>query len=70
MDDLVARLLVYPRVVAGVGLHPDGGGRLVEIEGAQRGFAVHEDPKYLNPQSQEWQAFVVRTVKERVTTGL
>ncbi|HET9141312.1 alpha/beta hydrolase [Actinophytocola sp.] len=36
--------------------------RLVEIEGAQHGFAVHEDPQYLNPQSQEWQAEVIRTV--------
>ncbi len=35
---------------------------LVEIEGAQHGFAVHDDPQYLNPQSQEWQAFVIRTV--------
>ncbi|MEV5413809.1 alpha/beta fold hydrolase [Thermopolyspora sp. NPDC052614] len=38
--------------------------RLVEIEGAQHGFAVHDDPRYLNPQSQEWQAFVIRTVAE------
>jgi uncharacterized protein len=37
---------------------------LVEIEGAQHGFAVHDDPQYLNPQSQEWQAFVIRTVTE------
>jgi alpha-beta hydrolase superfamily lysophospholipase len=38
--------------------------QLVEIEGAQHGFAVHDDPQYLNPQSQEWQAFVIRTVTE------
>jgi pimeloyl-ACP methyl ester carboxylesterase len=38
--------------------------RLVEIEGAQHGFAVHEDPQYLNPQSQECQAFVIRTTPE------
>lgn len=37
---------------------------LVEIEGAQHGFAVHDDPQYLNPQSQQWQAFVIRTVRE------
>lgn len=37
---------------------------LVEIEGSQHGFAVHDDPKYLNPQSQEWQAFVIRTVAD------
>jgi pimeloyl-ACP methyl ester carboxylesterase len=38
--------------------------KLVEIEGAQHGFAVHDDPKYLNPQSQEWQAFVIRAVAD------
>lgn len=37
-------------------------GRLVEIDGAQHGFAVHEDPQYLNPRTQEWQDFVIRTV--------
>lgn len=42
--------------------------KLVEIEGAQHGFAVHDDPQYLNPQSQEWQAFVIRTVTEWLTT--
>lgn len=41
--------------------------KLVEIEGAQHGFAVHDDPQYLNPQSQEWQAFVIRTVTDWVT---
>ncbi|MER6531930.1 alpha/beta fold hydrolase [Streptomyces sp. NPDC001508] len=39
---------------------------LIEVEGSQHGFAVHDDPKYLNPQSQEWQAFVIRTVVERM----
>lgn len=37
--------------------------RLVEIEGAQHGFAVHDDPLYLNPQSQKWQAFVIESVR-------
>lgn len=41
---------------------------LVEIEGAQHGFAVHEDPEYLNPQSRTWQASVIRTVREWVTS--
>jgi pimeloyl-ACP methyl ester carboxylesterase len=41
--------------------------RLVEIEGSQHGFAVHDDPQYLNPQSQEWQALVIRTVAEWLT---
>ncbi|MFJ5301099.1 alpha/beta hydrolase [Streptomyces sp. NPDC088350] len=40
--------------------------KLVEIEGSQHGFAVHDDPQYLDPQSQEWQAFVIRTVVEWV----
>lgn len=43
--------------------------RLVEIEGSQHGFAVHDDPQYLNPQSQEWQAFVIRTVTDWVTAS-
>jgi alpha-beta hydrolase superfamily lysophospholipase len=42
--------------------------KLVEIEGAQHGFAVHEDPQYLNPQSQEWQASVIRTVTDWFAT--
>jgi uncharacterized protein len=42
--------------------------RLVEIEGSQHGFAVHDDPQYLNPQSQQWQAWVIRTVTEWITT--
>jgi hypothetical protein len=42
--------------------------KLVEIEGSQHGFAVHDDPQYLNPQSQEWQAFVIRTLTEWLTS--
>lgn len=38
--------------------------RLVEIEGAQHGFAVHDDPSYADPQSQAWQAFVIETVAD------
>lgn len=41
----------------------------VEVEGSQHGFAVHEDPQYLNPQSQERQAFVIRTVADRLFAG-
>lgn len=44
--------------------------RLVEIEGAQHGFAVHDDPTYADPQSQEWQAFVIRTVADWLTEGV
>jgi uncharacterized protein len=43
--------------------------QLVEIEGSQHGFAVHDDPQYLNPQSQEWQAFVIRTVAGWITAS-
>lgn len=43
--------------------------RLVEVDGAQHGFAVHDDPQYLDPQSQEWQAFVIRIVTEWLTAG-
>jgi len=44
--------------------------KLIEIEGSQHGFAVHDDPQYLNPQSQEWQASVIRTVAEWAATPL
>ncbi|GAA1937279.1 hypothetical protein GCM10009716_49260 [Streptomyces sodiiphilus] len=40
---------------------------LVPIKGSQHGFAVHDAPQYLEPQSQEWQAFVIATVAEWVT---
>jgi uncharacterized protein len=43
--------------------------KLVEVDGAQHGFAVHEDPQYLNPQSQAWQAFVIQTIAEWLKTG-
>ncbi len=36
--------------------------QLIEIEGAQHGFAVHDDPGYADPQSQQWQADVIRAV--------
>ena len=42
----------------------------MEIEGSQHGFAVHDDPKYLNPQSQAWQALVIETVAEWITANL
>ncbi|MFE9403990.1 alpha/beta hydrolase [Streptomyces sp. NPDC006530] len=35
---------------------------LVELEGAQHGFAVHDDPRYLHPQSQAWQREVIEKV--------
>lgn len=42
---------------------------LVEIEGSQHGFAVHDDPQYLNPKSQEFQAEVVDIVSRWLATG-
>jgi hypothetical protein len=41
--------------------------KLVEIDGAQHGFAVDNDPQYRNPQSQTWQAGVIQTVAGWVT---
>ena len=38
--------------------------QLLEIEGAQHGFAVHDDPQYLDPQTVEWQTFVIRSVAD------
>lgn len=40
---------------------------LIELEGSQHGFAVHDDPQYLNPKSQEYQAYVIRTVADWLT---
>lgn len=40
------------------------GARLIEIEGAQHGFAVHDDPEYREPETQRWQASVIRSVAE------
>lgn len=37
---------------------------LVQLAGAQHGFAVHDDPEYVDPQSQQWQAYVIQTVSE------
>jgi pimeloyl-ACP methyl ester carboxylesterase len=42
--------------------------QLIELEGAQHGFAVHDDPEYAGPQSQQWQASVIATVTQWVTT--
>lgn len=42
---------------------------LVEIEGSQHGFAVHDDPQYLNPKSQEYQAEVISIVSRWLRTG-
>ncbi|GHA51374.1 hypothetical protein GCM10010329_86520 [Streptomyces spiroverticillatus] len=44
-----------------------GSVELVELDGAQHGFAVHDDPKYLHPQSQAWQADVIARVSRFLT---
>jgi pimeloyl-ACP methyl ester carboxylesterase len=41
-----------------------GPAELVELDGAQHGFAVHEDPRYLDPQTQAWQREVISRVSE------
>jgi hypothetical protein len=36
----------------------------MEVDGAQHGFAVHDDPAYVERQTQEWQQAVIdRTVR-------
>jgi uncharacterized protein len=42
---------------------------LLEVEGAQHGIAVHDDPRYQHPQTQRWQASVIGSVVEWVTTS-
>jgi pimeloyl-ACP methyl ester carboxylesterase len=36
--------------------------KLIEIEGAQHGIAVPEDPTYADPQTKKWQAFAIESV--------
>lgn len=40
--------------------------RLVEVPGAQHGFAVHDDPTYADPRSQDYQRNVIRIVSDWV----
>ena len=40
---------------------------LVEIEGAQHGIAVHDDPEYRDPQTQLWQAEAIVTIARWVS---
>ncbi|GAA1117887.1 alpha/beta fold hydrolase [Nocardiopsis metallicus] len=44
-----------------------GSARLWEIDGAQHGIAVHDDPGYADPQTQRWQAEVIEEVSRWVT---
>ncbi|HEX6472116.1 MAG TPA: alpha/beta fold hydrolase [Streptosporangiaceae bacterium] len=41
--------------------------KLVEIDGAQHGFAVHDDPGYRHPRTREWQQSVITTVATWLT---
>lgn len=45
-----------------------GEARLVEIDGAQHGIAVPDDPGYQSPQTLEWQAYAARAVAGWLTT--
>jgi pimeloyl-ACP methyl ester carboxylesterase len=47
---------------AAVGQMARAEARLIEVDGAQHGFAVHDDPLYRDPQTQRWQASVIRAV--------
>jgi len=38
--------------------------KLIEIDGAQHGIAVHDDPRYLDPQTQAWQASAIQSIAE------
>lgn len=40
--------------------------RLWEIDGAQHGIAVHDDPTYADPQTQQWQTEVIEKVSRWV----
>jgi pimeloyl-ACP methyl ester carboxylesterase len=45
-----------------------GEARLIEFDGAQHGLAVHDDPQYLDPQTQAWQAQAVGDIVDWVVT--
>lgn len=39
-----------------------GPAELIEIDGAQHGIAVHDDPQYRDPRTQAWQASAIQTI--------
>jgi alpha-beta hydrolase superfamily lysophospholipase len=43
--------------------------RLIELDGAQHGLAVHDDPTYADPQTKDWQASVIEDVSAWLTAG-
>jgi hypothetical protein len=46
-----------------------GDAKLIEIDGAQHGIAVPEDPQYRDPQTREWQAYAIRLIAEWLSGG-
>jgi pimeloyl-ACP methyl ester carboxylesterase len=42
--------------------------QLIEVDGAQHGFAVHDDPSYAHVQTQRWQADVIHAVGQWITS--
>jgi len=42
--------------------------KFIEIDGAQHGIAVHDDPTYADPQTQKWQAFAIESVANWVVS--
>ncbi len=41
-----------------------GDATLLEVDGAQHGIAMHDDPEYKDPQTQQWQAQVIQSISE------
>ncbi|MFC1406133.1 MULTISPECIES: alpha/beta hydrolase [Streptacidiphilus] len=44
--------------------------QLLEVDGAQHGIAVHDDPAYADPQTQDWQRSFISTAAEWINTQL
>ncbi|MHA6631104.1 alpha/beta hydrolase [Pseudonocardia sichuanensis] len=41
--------------------------QLIELDGAQHGLALHDDPRYENPQTQRWQSEAISLVSRWLT---
>lgn len=41
---------------------------LIELDGAQHGLAVHDDPSYADPQTQLWQSDVISLISRWITS--
>jgi pimeloyl-ACP methyl ester carboxylesterase len=41
--------------------------KFIELDGAEHGFAVPNDPRYRDPQTRKWQAFVIESIAQWVT---